>query len=108
MKYSLKNVAGSYIKGFNGFVEKNKLIDASKSELYDLFSFSIKSIYRLASSESNYYIDMYGNDCITSLLKIKGVPKKINKLDINTRLDVVLMCQNYYVALGHLSENRLK
>jgi hypothetical protein len=108
MKYSLKNIAGSYIKEFNNFIEKNKIVDASNSELYDLFSFSIKSIYGLASSESNYYIDMYGSDCITSLLKIKGVPKKIGKLDINTRLDVVLMCQNYYVALGHLFENRLK
>lgn len=107
MRYDLKNVAGAYIKGFNSFVEKNKLNDVSNSELYDLFSFSIKSIYRLASSESNYYIDMYGGDCIAFLLKVKGVPKKISNLSINTRLDVVLMCQNYYVTLGYLTENKL-
>lgn len=107
MRYDLKRVAGNYVRGFNAFIEKYKLTDVSNSDLYDLFSYSIKSIYGLASSENNYYIDMYSDDCISYLLKLKGVPKKLGNISINVRLDVVLMCQNYYVALGYLCENRL-
>lgn len=106
MIYNLKRVTGVYVKGFYKYLTDRKLENENREEIYDLFSFAIKNIYGLPSSERNYFIDVYGGDCISYLMKLKGVPKKISKLDINDRLAIVTMCKNYYVAVGLLSDKK--
>lgn len=106
MIYNLKKVTGVYVKGYYNFLIDKKIENENMEELYDLFSFSIKNIYELPSSERNFFTDTYGDECIKHLRKLRGVPKKIGKLDTNSRLSIVTMCKSYYVAVWLLRNNK--
>lgn len=106
MVYNLKKVTSTYVKGFYNYLDDRKLLNENMEDLFDLFSYSIKNIYGLPSSERNYFIDTYSEDCIEYLRKLRGVPKKVSKLDTNTRLSIVTMCKSYFVAVGFLSDKK--
>ena len=108
MIYDLKKVTGIYVKGFCDFIEKNKLGNEDMQGLYDLFSYAIKGIHGLPCSERNYFTDVYGDDCIKHLKKLRGVPKKVSKLDTNDRIAIVTMCKSYFVAILVLNDEKEK
>lgn len=104
MIYNLKTVTGHYVNGYYQFLDKNKLLNEEKEDLFNLFSYCLKHIYGLPSSEKNYFIDMYGAECIKRLKKLKGVPKKVEKIATAERVSIVTMCNNYFVAVELKSE----
>ena len=104
--YDLKRVTKAYVSGFYKYINFKKLNDASASGLYDLFSYSLKNIYGLPPSEKGYYIDMYGDSCIDYLKKLKGVPKRVDRLGSTERLSIVTMCQSYFVAVDYVHFNK--
>lgn len=106
MVYNLKKVTNAYVKGFYLYINKKKLNTACADSLYDLFSYSLKSIYGLPPSEKGYYIDMYSESCIDFLKKLKGVPKKVERLGMTERLSIVSMCQSYFVAVDFVHLNK--
>lgn len=99
MIFNLKAVTRHYVNGYFDFLKKNKLLDEQKEDLFDLFSYCLKHIYGLPSSENNYFIDMYSEGCIKHLKKLKGVPKKVDKITVSERVSIVTMCNNYYLAV---------
>ena len=106
MIYNLKKVTGAYVKGFWHYVIDKKLDTSKREDLYDLFSYCIKTIHSLPAPERNYFTEQYGDECIQALKKLKGVPKKIEKLGLNDRLSIVTMCKSYFVAVGLLNEKK--
>lgn len=106
MIYNLKRVTGAYVKGFCNYVKDRKLLSESNEEMYDLFSYAIKVIHGLPACEHNYFTEQYGDDCISYLKKVRGVPRKIDKLGINDRISIVTMCKNYYAAVSLLADSK--
>ena len=106
MIYNLKKVTGIYVKGFCSYMENQKIHNENKEELYDLFSYCIKNIHGLPACEHNYFTEQYGEDCIKYLKKLKGVPKKINKLGANDRISIVFMCKSYLAAIDLISRSK--
>lgn len=108
MFYDLKRVTTAYVRGFCDFVKKHKIGDENQEDLYDLFMFCLKGIHGLPCCEQNYYIDVYGVECINFLRKVRGVPKKIEKLDTNDRISIVSMCGSYFVAVRVVNAEKMK
>ena len=102
MVYSLDKVALHYVKQYSEFVKEKKL-DNSMENLYDLFSYSLKVIHLIPASEESFLIDMHGQDCILYLKKTKGVPKKFSKIGISGRVSIVTTSLSYFVAVGVVS-----
>lgn len=98
MIYNLRKVTSDYVKGFLEFVRQKNFIDVDTKSLYELFSYSLETIYNLPAAEMNEYIQLYGGECIAHLKKLKNVPKRISRLGMNDRVSVVTMCKSYFVA----------
>lgn len=106
MIYNLKQVTGEYVKGYLGFIKKKNFVNVSSEDLYDLFSYSIETIYGLPAAESSEYIKLYGEECIYHLKRLKNVPKRVKRLGLNDRVSVVSMCKSYFVAADVLADER--
>lgn len=102
MKYFLKDIALVYTRGFNDFLNSVKMLD--KDEAYLLFSYSIKKIYGIETSEFNSVISEYGERCINYLSNLKGVPKKDDKLSLKEKLSIADFCCGYWVASDIIKE----
>lgn len=106
MIYNLRKVTGDYVKGFLEFVRQKNFIDVDTKSLYELFSYSLETIYNLPAAEMNEYIQLYGGECTAYLKKLKNVPKRISKLGMSDRVAVVTMCKSYFVAADALVEGK--
>lgn len=102
MKYDLRDIALIYAKGFNEFLNSVKVL--SKDEAYLLFSYSIKKLYDLETSEYNDVIGMYGERCVDFLSQLDGVPKRKDKLSFKDRCAVIDFSRGYWVASDVIRE----
>jgi len=108
MKYSLKNIVSLYIKQYIQFVKEKNLDKVSKDDLYELFTYGVRTIYEIPYFNTNFYVDRYGEECMKYLKKAKGIPKKSKRLSITDKFEIVSMCNSYFLAVGLVSEDKEK
>lgn len=108
MIYNLKKVTGAYVRRFCDYIQVRNFDLQNMSQLYDLFSYSLKCIYGFPPTENNFYIEQYGENCISYLKKTKGVPRASSRLSVEDRLSIIRMGIYYFVAVGMLNEESTK
>lgn len=102
MKYNILDVAKLYVKGFTCFISDAKIHNIE--DCYDLFSYTLKSIYNLETCEFSRTIERLGGKCIKYLSSIKGTPRKIKGMSLKDRISVVEFTISYYVAVDLIAE----
>ena len=105
MVYNLKKITEIYVRGFFDYIKLRKLSLDNIEALYDLFSYSIKVIHELPPCERNYYTENYGDDCISYLKKLKYTPKRVSKLSMTDKINIVMMCNSYFVGVALVDVN---
>lgn len=106
MVYSIKGIVEKYVKEFIKFIEINNLSDVGGEDLSELFSYGVRVIYDIPYFKHNFYVDRYGDNCVKFLKKVKGVPKKSKRLSIEDKVNIVTMCNSYFLAVEILGENK--
>lgn len=106
MIYNLEKVSAAYVRGFLEFLRTKRLVIDDVYAYGDLFSYSLKVLYDLPAFEQNFYIDRYSADCVKYLRRVKRVPKTASKLDVEDRMNIVIISKSYLIAGCLLSTER--
>ena len=93
--YNLKKVIKLYVKGYYDFLVEKSLLTEDSEDLYKLFSYSLKTLYKLPCYDGSNLVSFYSEDCI------KYTPRRVDKIAIESRVELVTMCLNYFVAVDY-------
>ena len=99
--YNLKKVIKLYVKGYYDFLVEKSLLTEDSEDLYKLFSYSLKTMYKLPCYDGSNLVSFYSEDCIKYLKSIKYTPRRVDKIAIESRVELVTMCLNYFVAVDY-------
>lgn len=71
----------------------------NETNAFELFLYSMKSLYNLEVSEYNLEIRKYGERCIKCLGKVKGIPKELRTATLEERMNLIKCCKVYIVVI---------
>lgn len=96
--YNIHVLARVYSKEFCKFLNKYK-IKTDETNAFELFSYSMKKIYDIETTEYNLEIRKYGEKCIKFLSKVKGIPLDLRKAPLEERINLIKCCRVYIVVI---------
>lgn len=99
MVYNISSISKRYIVAFYKFLGEKGISLSWKVGLYELLSYSLSKIYDLDTAEYNDLIVKYGDECVSYLSKITGVPKYPLKIGLCGRVWLVYYCKSAFLTM---------
>lgn len=96
--YNIHVLARVYSKEFCKFLKRHR-IRTNENNAFELFSYSMKTIYGIETSEYNLEIRKYGERCIKFLSKVKGIPLDLRKATVEERMNLIKCCKVYIIVI---------
>lgn len=91
-KYNTLEVIQRYTRRFLLFMKENSLVYENKRDLYELFMYSLKSVFGVDAVEYNPLISIYGTQCTAYLMSTKNVPKRLDLEDTTVLIEKIGNC----------------